>query len=564
MKYCWLLLLLLPHLVNAQFTETDSLRGGINKNRSWWDVQHYDITLTTNSPTESVIGQTDISFNVIKDELPITTGDEITMQIDLWKPLEINQVYIQPIIKDEAAIKPFKISESKIVRKNRCYEITVPRKFINISGATELKIMYSGQPQKARHAPWDGGMIWTTDANNKPWISVACQGYGASMWYPCKDHQSDEPNLGATTTFIIPDTLNAIGNGKRISDTTYNEKRHITYKVTQPINNYNIVFYIGDYQTTSTQYKGKNGMLTCTYSLLKQNSKQTAYMQEQVYNTLLAFEDWFGPYPFYEDGYQIVEAPFLGMEHQSAVAYGNGYKFGYKGKDLSGTGYGKKWDYIVVHESGHEWWGNNITTADIADMWVHEGFTTYSEALFVEYFYGKDAGAKYVKGLRKAISGKLPLIANYDVNDQPSGDIYYAGANLLHAIRTMLNDDMKFKNMLKALQIKFGKTTCTSVEVENFISEFTGLNLAAFFQQYLYTNQVPILNYKFINKNKVKLFWSNCIPEFEMGMTIPTSKKTTTNIWFKNNEPIIIDLDCKKKVFLKNLSTDYLIQYQPS
>jgi aminopeptidase N len=251
--------------------------------------------------------------------------------------------------------------------------------------------------------------------------------------------------------------------------------------------------------------------------VLRDNLEKAKEQFKQVPLMLKAFEHWFGPYPFYEDSYKLVEVPYLGMEHQSSVTYGNGFKNGYLGKDLSGTGWGLKFDFIIIHESGHEWFANNITYKDIADMWVHESFTCYSEALYVDYHFGKKAGEAYVIGLRRNIANDRPIIGVYNVNHEGSGDMYYKGANMLHTIRQLVNDDEKFREMLRGLNKDFYHQTVTTQQIETYINEKTGQNLTPVFNQYLRGTKIPKLEYK-VEKHKLKYRWTNCVPGFDMRL----------------------------------------------
>ncbi|MCX6210543.1 MAG: M1 family aminopeptidase, partial [Bacteroidetes bacterium] len=295
--------------------------------------------------------------------------------------------------------------------------------------------------------------------------------------------------------------------------------------VTQPINTYCIVPYIGNYINFTDTFVGEKGTLDLSYWVLDYNKEKAQEQFKQVKPMLKAFEYWFGAYPFYEDGYKLVEAPYLGMEHQSAIAYGNGFQNGYKGRDLSGSGWGLKWDFIIVHESGHEWFANSITTNDIADMWVHEGFTNYSEVLFTEYYYGKEAANDYCYGLRKNIANDIPIIGPYGVNKEGSGDMYYKASNMIHSIRNALNNDKKFRKILRGMNEKFYHKTIDGKDIEQYLIEQTGLDLQKTFDQYLTTIQIPTLEYYFKGK---KLFYrySNCIDGFNMPITIPSNNKT--------------------------------------
>jgi aminopeptidase N len=494
---------------NAQFTKQDSLRGSNGPGRDWWNVVVYKINVTPDFDTRSITGSNEITFKVAKQP---KNG---LMQIDLQQPLSIDNVFL-----DGNKI-------SKISREGNVYWINFEKKKFNISGkggmeqVYKLSIEYHGNPTVAKRPPWDGGWIFTKDAQGRPWMSVACQGLGASVWYPCKDYQGDEPDFGALVTMKVPDTLVAVSNGKLFSDNTDKNIRQEVWAITNPINNYNLIPYIGKYVNWKETYEGEKGKLDCDYWVLDYNLEKAKEQFKQVPMMLKAFEYWFGPYPFYEDGYKLIEAPHLGMEHQSAVAYGNGFKNGYRGRDLSGSaaGWGLKWDFIIVHESGHEWFANNITTIDIADMWVHEGFTNYSETLFTEYYYGKEAGSDYCIGTRKLITNDKPIIGPYGVNKEGSNDMYYKGGNMLHTIRHVINDDEKFRAILRGLNSKFYHSVVTTKQIENYMSEQSGKDLSKIFDQYLRTTMIPVLEYKFTGDN-MSYRWTNCVHGFNMPIKL--------------------------------------------
>ena len=388
---------------------------------------------------------------------------------------------------------------------------------------SNLIVYYHGKPKVAKNAPWDGGIIWKKDKAGNPWIAVACQGLGASVWYPCKDYQGDEPD-SATMHFTAPSDLVSVSNGrlKSIKDNG-DGKSTYTWTLVSPINNYDISPYIGKYVHFGEIYKGEKGNLTMDYWVLDSNLAKAKEQFKDAPRMMKAFEYWFGPYPFYEDGYKLVDAPYLGMEHQSAVAYGNGYMNGYHGKDLSGSGQGMKWDFIIVHESGHEWFGNNITAKDIADMWIHEGFTNYSETLFTEYYYGKKAATEYVVGIRKKIQNDKPIIGQYGVNNEGSGDMYYKAGNMLHTIRQVINNDEKFRGILRGMNKTFYHQTVTTKEIEDYISKKSGIDFSKVFDQYLRTTKIPVLEYKTVN-GKLFYRWSNCVEGFNMPLKIYNDK----------------------------------------
>lgn len=504
-----LLLLLIPFTGFSQFTFEDTLKGSITPERAWWDVQHYDIVLhDVNASTKSVSGTVTIDFKVVE------AGKHI-MQIDLQQPLVIDRVTTNR--KEINEVLSFQRITPNV------YHIQFPAG-IDIMTYNNLTIHYSGTPVEAKNAPWDGGVVWTTDKSGNPFIATACQGIGASAWWPCKDHGADEPDAGARISVTTPHQLMNISNGQLIENAVNDGKRTTSWEVKNPINIYGINFNIGNYTSWDSVYTGEKGKLNMQFYVLKENLEKSKRQFQDAFRMMKAFEYWFGPYPFYEDGYKIVEVPYLGMEHQSSVTYGNGYKNGYKGMDLSATGWGLKWDFIIVHESGHEWFANNITCKDNADMWIHESFTTYSEGLFTEFYYGKDAGAEYLRGIRKNILNDRPIIGEYGVNHPGSYDMYYKGANMLHTLRQVVNNDEKWRQLLRGLNTDFYHQTVTTADVERYIGSFLEMDLSPFFEQYLRTNHVPQL--ETVKKgNKIRYRWTNCVEGFHMPIDVSTGKK---------------------------------------
>ncbi|TCJ12561.1 M1 family peptidase [Flaviaesturariibacter flavus] len=507
-----------------EFTRQDSLRGSLNPNRTWWDVQRYSIEVEPDFDKRSIKGSVVIDFKRVAPNPGL-------LQIDLQEPMTIDRV--------TASFSNGTKRHNIPVRRDGNAWLLDSKQFAPEDA--QLTITYHGVPRPAIRPPWDGGWIWRKDKQGRPWMTVACQGLGASVWYPCKDHQSDEPDLGAHLTMIVPDTLVAVGNGrqmmvKRTAAANVPGKRYYDWSVTSPINNYTIIPYIGKYVNFTDTLMGEGGKLDLSYWVLDYNLEKAQKQFQQVKPMLRAFEYWFGPYPFYNDSYKLVDAPHLGMEHQSAVAYGNQYRNGYLGSDLSGTGQGKWWDYIIVHESGHEWFANNITTKDIADMWVHEGFTDYSETLFIEYYKGKDSANVYLQGLRKNIANDKPIIGPYGVNQEGSGDMYYKGANLIHTIRQVINDDKLFRDILRGLNRDFRHQTVTTQQVEQYISKKSGKDLSKIFDQYLRTTQVPTLEFK-AEDDKLVFRWTDCIDGFNMPVRLsngqwinPTTGETKVKI----------------------------------
>lgn len=496
------------------FAHADSLRGSIGPGRDWWDVTHYDIHTDFHFSDSTIAGYCTISFNVLKARN--------LMQVDLQEPLTIDSCILLYGQNKKGAALAYR-------RDGNAWFITgIPP--LAAGTTNQLYVYYHGKPQIAKHAPWDGGLVWKKDQNGNPWMSIACQGLGASVWYPCKDHQSDEPD-SAALHITCPGNLTAVGNG-RLRTVVKNTNGTSTYSwaVTEPINSYCIIPYIGNYKHFGEKFQGEKGELDLDYWVLEENLEAAKKQFQDVPRMLKAFEYWFGPYPFYKNGYKLVDAPYLGMEHQSAIAYGNGYMNGYHGMDLSASGWGMKWDFIIVHESGHEWFANNITTKDIADMWVHEGFTNYSETLFTDYYYGKEAGNAYCQGLRKNISNDIPVIGPYGVNKEGSSDMYYKAANMIHMIRQVVNDDEKFRALLRGMNETFYHKTVTTQEIEAYINSTTGKDFSKVFDQYLRTVQIPKLKYK-VQKDELVYKWSNCVKGFNMPVKVSLGKDNDSFIY---------------------------------
>ena len=504
-------LLLLPSLLFAQpkiFTRADTLRGSITEERAWWDVTHYAIEVTPDYEGKKLSGTTTISFKVL------SPGKR--MQIDLQAPMHID------------AVESYGTA-LRFNREGNVWHVEFPESLV--PGAMHKAVIrFSGVPREAVRAPWDGGWVFTKDKAGRPWMTVACQGLGASVWYPCKDHQSDEPD-SASISITVPDTLVAVANGRLRSMVRQGQgKATYTWAVTNPINSYNIVPYIGKYVGWQERYKGEAGVLDCSYYVMDYNLEKAKKQFTQAADMLRCFEHWFGPYPFQSDGYKLVESSHLGMEHQSAVAYGNGFQNGYRGADLSRSGWGLKWDFILIHESGHEWFGNNITTKDIADMWVHEGFTNYSETIYTECQSGKDAGSDYVRGTRQLIQNDKPIVGPYGVNEEGSGDMYYKGGNMIHYMRQLFRDDERFRMALRGMNETFRHRTVTYEDVTGFLSNRAGRDLKPLFDQYLKHTQIPVLAYG-IKGRKLRYRWTNCIPGYNIPVQVVID--ATETIWLE-------------------------------
>jgi aminopeptidase N len=479
-------------------TRQDTLRGTITPERKWWDVLNYVISVEPDYASKTIHGSNVMTFKTVEP------GS--VMQIDLQQPMQL----------DSASVNGTPVPYE---RDGNIYLLHFNIPFESGIEAT-IRLAYSGKPKEAVHPPWDGGWIWARDSKNRPWMSVACQGLGASVWYPCKDHQSDEPDRGATLRMTVADTLVAVGNGRMTAKSNpVNGKVTYSWTVKNPINNYNIIPYIGKYVHWGEQFTGEKGKLDCDYWVLDYELTAAQKQFTQVKPMLKCFEHWFGPYPFYEDGYKLVQSPHLGMEHQSAVAYGNKFANGYLGRDLSASGWGLKWDFIIVHESGHEWFGNNITSKDVADMWIHESFTNYSETLFTTCQYGVTAGNDYCIGSQRNIDNDKPIIGIYGVNKEGSGDMYPKGGSMIHNIRQLVGSDEKFRSILRGLNQTFRHQTVTAVDIEQYMSKNSGIDLSLIFKQYLTTTQIPNLEYK--KEGKATMYrWTNVVDGFAMKIKL--------------------------------------------
>lgn len=480
-----------------EFTRQDSLRGSVTPERAWWDLTFYHLDIQVNPQDSSLQGSNTIRYKVL------VPGRRL--QVDLQPPLQIQRVSQNG-------------KELQVQQEGNAWFVQLQEQ--QAAGAEkEIVVHYGGKPQVSENPPWSGGLTWQRDKNGNPFIATSCQGDGASLWWPCKDHMYDEPD-SMRISVRVPEGLMDVSNGrlKGVQEHADGSKTYDWY-VNNPINNYGVNVNVGDYVHFGESYKGEKGTLDLDYYVLRDNLQKAKQQFTQVPLMLQAFEHWFGPYPFYEDGFKLVEVPYLGMEHQSSVTYGNGYQNGYLGRDLSGSGWGKKFDFIIIHESGHEWFANNITYKDAADMWIHESFTNYSESLYLDYHFGTKAANEYVIGLRKNIRNDKPIIGKYDVNNTGSGDMYYKGANMLHTIRQLVQDDEKWRSILRGLNKTFYHQTVTTAQIEEYMATQSGLYLQPVFDQYLRDVRIPKLEYK-LNGNQLRYRWANALPTFTMPVKV--------------------------------------------
>jgi aminopeptidase N len=487
------------------FSRADTLRGTLNEFRSSYDISYYHLNIKLDIENKFISGSNLFKFKAV--------NDINRLQFDLFDNLKVERVVYQG-------------KELPFNREFNAVFIDFPNT-IKKGSTDEFTVFYSGKTIIAKRAPWDGGFSYAKDKQGKPWVAVSCQGFGASSWWPTKDHQSDEVD-SMMISVSVPKGLMNVSNGRLLStENTDPNYTRFNWFVSYPINNYNVSLNIADYVHFDDSYAGENGNLTLDYYVLKENlEKAKKQFNANVKPMFKSFENWFGPYPFYRDGFKLIETPYLGMEHQSAVAYGNKYQNGYLGRDLSGTGLGLGWDYIIIHEAGHEWFGNNITAKDIADMWIHEGFTMYSEALFVEGREDKNAGARYIAGVRKNIRNDKPIIGPYGVNQEGSGDMYPKGANLIHMTRTIIDDDQKWRDILRGLNKEFGLKTSTTEDIVGYISRKSNKEFTKIYDQYLNYKNIPKLEFKTQGK-QTEYRWLADVKDFNMPLRIKSGEKYT-------------------------------------
>lgn len=484
-----------PH---TEFTRQDTLRGSITPERNWWDVTYYDLNVQVFPESKFISGFNTITYKVLQE------GE--VMQIDLQEPMDITKVL-------------YNEEEVEFSREGSVFWLMLDWDK-KVGTEEKITVFFEGNPKVAVRPPWDGGITWDKDDNGTPFIASSNQGIGASIWWPNKDHAYDEPDNGMMIRVRVPDNLMDVSNGRLVREEDHGDgTKTWHWKVTNPINNYGVNINIGDYVHFGEKYNGEKGELDMDYYVLSYNLEKAKEHFKDAGRTMEALEYWFGAYPFYEDSYKLVEAPYLGMEHQSSVTYGNDYMMGYKGMDLSSSGWGLKFDFIIIHESGHEWFANNITYRDVADMWIHEGFTNYCENLFLEYFYGPEAGREYVLGTRLGIKNDRPIVGIYNVHYEGSGDMYNKGGNMLHTIRHVINNDVLWRDILRGLNETFYHQTVTSKQVENYMSEMAGMDLSKVFDQYLRDIRIPTLEYTF-KDNQLGYRWANAVVGFDMPVKV--------------------------------------------
>ena len=488
----------------GSITRQEMLRGTVTPEREWWDVLHYHLNVAFLPETKSLKGSNVIAFKTLKP------GNR--MQIDLQPPLSITRILHAG-------------AELKFEREGNVYWVTFDRDLPK-GVEDEIEVFYEGIPVVSKNPPWIGGITWGRDDLGEYFITTTCEGTGASVWWPNKDHGYDEPDRGMAISVTVPENLTAVSNGrlKKTDHDVAGKTRTFHWEVVNPINNYGVDVNIGNYVHFSDTYKGQGGVLDIDYWVLPHQKEVAVRQFKEVPRMLEAFEHWFGKYPFYEDSYKLVAVSYPGMEHQSSVTYGNWFRNGYLQRDFSGTGIGFKFDFIIVHESAHEWFGNNISMKDAADMWIHEAFANYAESLFVEYYFGKKEAEDYVIGNRRIIRNDSPIIGTYGANREGSGDMYPKGGNMLHTIRHVIDDDSKWRSILRGLNADFWHQTVTTEQIESYITRKAGIDLGKVFDQYLRTTKIPLLKYK-INGRTLAFGYERVVEGFAMPIRVTVNGK---------------------------------------
>lgn len=544
--------LLMVQLTSAQFltpvrtyTKADTLRGMLNPLRSCYDVTFYDLTIKVDIENKHISGSNKMYFTA--------TEDFDRIQIDLFENLQIDRI----LFKDKTVVYN---------RQFNAVFINLDEKIMKGDKAM-IEVVYSGNPQIAKNPPWDGGFTFTKDAQGRDWVAVSCQGLGASVWWPNKDHLSDEPDSMMIRTLCREDLLCVSNGNLRKKHSAQNGYRQFDWFVSYPINNYNVSINIGNYVRFADPYTSivDGEKLDLEYYVLDYNLEKAKKHFEQVKPMMGCFEKYLGKYPFYKDGFALIETPYLGMEHQSGIAYGNKYLTGYAGYDYSQIG--MTWDYIIIHESGHEWWGNNVSVKDIADLWIHEGICTYSEALYVECLFGYEKAIAYTNARKSQVGNAKPVIGDYDVNNE-GDDIYDKGFLLMHTLRHVINNDSVWFAIIKGIQTDFALQTITTQQLENYISTRSGKDLSKIFDQYLRYPTPPVLEYWLEKKGRkleVWYRWQTDVKDFNMPIKMKDKTGewqwiTPTNEWqmlrLKKNKPGDVQFDDIHFYYLSALTGD--------
>ena len=473
-------------------TKADILRGAYGPYRANNDLLFYHLDIRIDPEKKFISGKNTIRFKMLKDDTRI--------QLDLAEPLKIDKILFGAVPlqyeRDSGAVF---LNFPETLRAGRMYTID---------------FYYSGSPLQTGRF---GGFTFGHDQSGHPWIYTACEGIGASIWWPNKDQWRDEVEsmqIGVS----IPNDLVDVSNGKFMGKTDLGDGyTRWDWLVHYPINNYDVSVNIGNYQ----HFSDRLGSLDMDFYALPEDLDKAKKQFAQAKGMIEAYQHYFGDYPFTKDGYKLIQVPYSGMEHQSAVTYGNHFANGYLERDWTGVGISPRFDFIIIHESGHEWFGNSVSAADSSDMWIHEGWTTYLEALYVEYMYGRDDGVKYLNGYKPKVKNQEPIITARGVNGEPPQDMYFKGALFINTLRSIVNDDHRWWRLLHDFYQHFKYQNIMTEDVVAYFNAHTGMNLTPVFNQYLRHTAIPALELKFDpGHGTVSYRWKVDEPGFQMPVRV--------------------------------------------
>ena len=479
-----------------KLTERNRLLGDLLPERTCYDVKHYMINMDIDVKKKYIKGFVDITATA--------TDDFTRLQVDLARKMRLNGVY-------------FLDQKLKTTRKEDAVFVEFPR--VTEGENITFRVEYEGKPLEAKNPPWDGGFVWEKDKKGRPYVSIACEGDGAGLWWPLKDHIADEPDDGATMTFTVPEELFCVSNG-RLLDVTANQKnktKTYTWTVNNPINNYNISVQLGHYVSIQDTINRNGGVETLNYYVLDYHEEVATNHFKQSKDIIRFFEKYFGDFQWWDDGYKLVEVSYLGMEHQSAVTYGNNWDNWRGTRSWTSKYYGIV-DGLLFHETAHEWWGNSITASDPAHMWIHEGMAVYSEAMYIEDKLGYNVMVDFLLDKRKGIRNKLPVVGPINSNYWAFGDSYVKGAWIMHTIRHVIDDDELWFDILKSFAVKNAKSHVSTEDFLNHVIYKTRYNFQLIFYQYFYTHKPPVFEY-YQDGNKFFYRW-DAVSGFDMPIDI--------------------------------------------
>jgi aminopeptidase N len=513
-----------------KFKEQDSLVGYLSKNRDCYQPYYYELAVDFNIREKSIQGSNKI-FILAKEDFN-------TILLNLNEQMKIYS------IKYNGQLLSYR-------RKYTGLWINFPNT-IQKGEHIVIDISYGGIPVIAKRPPWEGGFVWKKDAEKRPWIGVACEQVGANLWWPLKDHLTAEPD-SMQMSYTVPKGLICVSNGKLLDQTDSADKTTFTYKVSYPINTYNVTFYIGKFEHFSISYN-KEEKKRLHFYVLDYNLEKAQNHFKQTKKVVQTFEKLYGEYAYWQDDFKLVESPYEGMEHQTAIAYGNGYR---------NNAYGV--DYIILHETAHEWWGNAISVKDYADIWIHEGMATYSEALYLEETLGRETYNNYLYFYSILIKNKKPVVGPTNVNywNYKDSDPYMKGALMMHSLRISIGNDSTFFDILKSFYQQYKHQTVTSQNFIDMVNLKTGSNYSWFFNQYLYKHQPPKLEYfiEVSDKSNEQTFyykWTNVADDFMMPILVKNADGSKTKIYPTTTEKSIqfsgerlIEIDVSSAYFAK-------------